>query len=149
MVELLEQLNYWHWLGLGAVLLIFELFGAGAYLLWVGLAAVIVGVIKYFVPELSWEWQFIIFAVDSLAVTYAWWLYQKKNPKKTDEPTLNLRVNSYIGRKFKLKHPIIDGQGKLNIDDCMWIISGEDMPAKTVVKIVGVNDMILLVEKAV
>ena len=40
----LQQLSFWDWLALGTVLLILEVFGAGGYLLWIGLAAAAVGV---------------------------------------------------------------------------------------------------------
>ena len=42
MWEFLQHLNYWDWLALGTVLLIREVFGAGGYLLWMGIAAGVV-----------------------------------------------------------------------------------------------------------
>ncbi|EJM76291.1 hypothetical protein PMI29_00105, partial [Pseudomonas sp. GM49] len=35
----LQHLSFWDWLALGTVLLILEVFGAGGYLLWIGMAA--------------------------------------------------------------------------------------------------------------
>ena len=39
MWDSLQHLSYWNWLALGTVLLILEIFGAGGYLLWIGMAA--------------------------------------------------------------------------------------------------------------
>lgn len=44
---------HWFWLTLGGLLLAAEMLGTSGYLLWSGLAAVIVGLIEWFVP-VSW-----------------------------------------------------------------------------------------------
>ena len=38
-MEYLQHLSFWDWLAFGTVLLILEVFGAGGYLLWIGVAA--------------------------------------------------------------------------------------------------------------
>lgn len=43
MWDFLLHLSFWDWLALGTVLLILEVFGAGGYLLWMGIAAAAVG----------------------------------------------------------------------------------------------------------
>ena len=63
MWEFLQDLNFWDWLALGTVLLILEVFGAGGYLLWVGLAALIVGGLTFLAPELPWTLQLPLFGV--------------------------------------------------------------------------------------
>ena len=44
----LQHLSFWDWLALGTVLLILEVFGAGGYLLWIGMAAAAVGVLDLY-----------------------------------------------------------------------------------------------------
>ena len=51
-MEYLQHLSFWDWLAFGTVLLILEVFGAGGYLLWIGLAAAGVGALVFFVPDL-------------------------------------------------------------------------------------------------
>ena len=46
----LQHLSFWDWLALGTVLLILEVFGAGGYLLWIGMAAASVGVLTFLMP---------------------------------------------------------------------------------------------------
>lgn len=43
MVELLEQVNHWHWLAFGLALLALELIGTAGYFLWIGISAMLVG----------------------------------------------------------------------------------------------------------
>ncbi len=57
MWDFLLHLSFWDWLALGTVLLILEVFGAGGYLLWMGIAAAAVGVISSSFPPLGLEWQ--------------------------------------------------------------------------------------------
>src|SRR5690606_32742806 len=59
MMAYLQHLSFWDWLAFGTVLLILEVFGAGGYLLWIGVAAAVVGVLTYLFPELPWAWQFL------------------------------------------------------------------------------------------
>lgn len=41
---------HWFWLTLGGLLLAAEMLGTSGYLLWSGLAAVMVGIIEWFIP---------------------------------------------------------------------------------------------------
>ena len=51
MITYLHNLSFEHWLALATLLLIFEVFGAGGYLLWVGLMAVAVGAVVSCFPS--------------------------------------------------------------------------------------------------
>ena len=52
----------------------------------------------------------------------------------------------YVGRSFTLKEPIVDGRGKLAIEDTVWEIEGPDLAAGTRVKVTAVSGMSLIVE---
>ncbi len=65
-----------------------------------------------------------------------------------DNPYLNRRQLGYIGRTFTLKEPIIDGRGKLAIEDTVWEIEGPELGAGTRVKVTAVRNMSLIVEPA-
>jgi len=143
---MLSQLTYWHWFILGALLIILEVFAPGAFLLWIGIAAGVVGVILYAVPTLGWEYQVIIFSVVSVGSIVAWKRYRKANPEVTDEPTLNRRGSQYVGRTFTLDNPIVNGVGKIRVDDSTWKIEGEDCAAGTKIKVIGIENTVLRVE---
>ena len=145
---MLEQLTYWHWFILAALLIILEVFAPGAFMLWIGIAAGVVGTVLYFVPSMTWEYQLMLFSIASVGSIVAWRSYRSNNPITTDEPTLNRRGSQYIGRTFTLDEPIANGIGKIRVDDSTWKIEGTDCPAGSKVKVVGIDNTVLKVEAA-
>jgi hypothetical protein len=73
--------------------------------------------------------------------------YQKSHPTRTDQPELNRRSRQYIGRTFTLEEPIVNGVGKLHVDDTTWRIVGENLPAGQNIIVIGVDGILLKVEK--
>jgi membrane protein implicated in regulation of membrane protease activity len=143
---MLQHLTYWHWFILAAILIILEVFAPGAFMLWIGIAAGVVGAVLYFVPTLTWEYQFILFSIASVGSILAWRAWRQAHPVITDEPTLNRRGSQYIGRVFTLDAPIINGIGKIRVDDSTWKIEGADCPAGTKVKVAGIENTVLKVK---
>ena len=140
-------LDYWHWWALGLALVIVELAAPGVFFLWLGIAAGVVGFLVLVVPDLSWQVQVFAFAVLSMAsVAIGRWLI-KRYPIHTDEPRLNRRGEQYVGRVFTLDQPIVNRQGKIGVDDSTWKIEGKDCPAGTNVRVVGVDGVVLKVER--
>ena len=142
----MEELLYWHWWIAGLVLLVLEmLLPTGFVLLWIGASAIIVGALSWLLP-LSWPIQLVLFGVLSAASFFLWRHYRPVE-KPTDRPTLNRRGHSYVGRTFTLADPIVNGVGKLRVDDSQWRITGPDVPAGTQVQVVQADGATLLVEK--
>lgn len=146
---MLEQLTYWHWLILAALLIILEVFAPGAFLLWIGVAAGVVGAALYVAPDMAWEYQLLLFSVAAVGSILLWRSYGSRHPVRSDEPTLNRRGAQYIGRVFTLDTPIVDGIGKIRVDDSTWKIAGTDCPIGTKVKVVGIENTVLRVEMLV
>ena len=98
---------------------------------------------------LDWKVQLIVFAVSAVAVALGWRAYRKRRPAaETDQPALNRRGTQYVDRHFTLEEPIVNGQGKLRIDDTIWKIQGEDLPEGTKVRVAGVDGTLLRIERA-
>lgn len=72
MITYLHNLSFEHWLALATLLLIFEVFGAGGYLLWVGLMAVAVGAVVFLLPGLHWAWQLMLFGMLAILSALLW-----------------------------------------------------------------------------
>jgi membrane protein implicated in regulation of membrane protease activity len=144
-MELLNNLDYWHWFILAVVLVILEVFSPGVFFIWMGLAAGIVGGILLAFPELDWQYQLLSFALFSVTDILAARLILQRHPIKTDQPNLNRRGEQYTGRTFTLEEPIINGEGKIRVDDSTWKIRGRDCPAGTQVKVAGVDGVVLLI----
>jgi len=145
-MDILTQLNSWHWGIIAVILIILEVFAPGAFMIWLGIAAAVVSVVMLAFPDITWQTQFIIFAVLSVASIYAWRLYARKNPPTSDQPTLNMRGEQYVNRTFTLEEPVVNGQGKIKVDDSTWKIEGSDCESGTKVRVTGVDGVVLKVE---
>lgn len=147
-MEYLQHLSFWDWLAFGTVLLILEVFGAGGYLLWIGLAAAAVGLLTYLLPDLPWAWQFFAFALLSLLTAVFWWRRQRSAAKPSDVPGLNRRGSEFIGRTFVLHEAIVGGRGKIKAGDTLWLVTGPELPAGREVRVIGQDGVLLKVEAA-
>ena len=139
------ELQFWYWWILGFGLLIAELLlPTGFVLVWIGAGALIVGVLAFLFP-IGWEWQATLFGVLSVASFFVWHRYR---PAATEsgQPTLNRRGHSYVGRVFTLTTPIVNGVGKLHVDDSQWRITGADAPAGAQVRVAAADGNTLKVE---
>ncbi|MFB3117068.1 MAG: NfeD family protein [Gammaproteobacteria bacterium] len=145
-MDWINDIIYWHWLILAVVLIILEILMPGAYFLWMGVSAAIVGGAMFVFPQMPILVQVLIFAVLSVITVVMYKSYRKKNPLVTDEPALNRRGEQYIGRTFTLEEPIVNGEGKIIVDDTTWKVAGMDMSAGMIVRVVSVEGSTLKVE---
>ncbi len=143
----IEQIQFWHWLIAAVLLITLEMVVLPAvYFLWMGIAAGIVGVLMMAMPGLPFMAQIIVFTVISVVSLVVHKRYLKSNPPLTDEPTLNRRGEQYVGRVFTLEEPIVNGVGKIKVDDSIWKVMGEDMADGGKVKVTGVDGTVFKVE---
>lgn len=150
-LPLLGKIVFWHWWALGFLLLIVESLAPGAFFLWMGVSAGIVGAILAFAPEMGWHLQIVIFAVFSVASIAGWRVYLQKHPTLSDEPLLNRRGAQYVGRVVELTEDMAMGRGKVSVDDTIWRVvcdDGIDLPAGRRVKVVAIEGTTLKVEPA-
>lgn len=125
----MEALVYWHWIVLGLILIVLEIMLPGFILLWFGVAAIVMGFILWLIPGISWEMQILMVAVMSLGSIFAWRKLRKGSKDDDPETTfLNQRGKNLIGRKTVLIEAIVDGVGKIQIDDTFWRVIGNDLP---------------------
>ena len=146
MWDTLQHLSYWNWLAIGTLLLILEVFGAGGYLLWIGLAAASVGLLTFIFPGLPWAAQFILFGLLSVLTAVFWWKRQRSAAKPSDQPGLNQRGSELMGRSFVLHEAIHEGRGKIKAGDSLWLVSGPNLPTGSQVRVVGQDGVVLRVE---
>lgn len=141
----MPELDTWHWLALGLALMVLEMLAPSTYFLWMGLAAMGVGVLLWLMPTLSPDVQLILFALLSILAIVLGRRYLKRHPIETDRPTLNVRGAQAIGRTLTLDSPIVNGVGRAHMDDTLWRVLGPDLPAGTRVEVIGVEGTALRV----
>ena len=141
------SLGPWAWIIAGAILLALELAVPGAFMMWLGLAAVMVGAISFLV-DWSWQWQCVAFAVLALASVPLWRRFALKVEPQSEAPMLKRRNQALIGRVFTLEQPIVDGIGTVRIDDTVWRVNGPDRPRGSRVRVTRADGATLAVEPA-
>lgn len=145
LMDVIATLGKWNWLVLAAVFFVIELLAPGAFMLWLGLSALLVGVISLFV-DWPWQYQLVAFAVFALASLPIWRRLARRVEKEGDQPFLNRRADAFIGREFTLEKPIVAGTGTVKVDDSIWRLSGPDCPGGSRVKVVRADAATLVVE---
>ena len=145
-MEWLEQIEFWHWWVLAAVLMAVEVFAPTTLFLWMGISAGAVGLLVLVANDIGWEIQILLFAVISVVSVVAWRQYARLHPASSDDPLLNRRAEQCVGRLFSLEEPIVNGRGRVKVDGVFWKIEGDDLEAGNRVKVVGTDGVILKVE---
>jgi membrane protein implicated in regulation of membrane protease activity len=141
----IAELGPWHWFLLAIALIVLEVLTPTAFFMWLAVAAGLVGLVLAVFSDLDWQIQLLLFALLSVLSLVVGRHFLKRHPIASDEPLLNKRGHQYIGRVFTLDQPIVNGVGKLRVDDTTWKIAGEDCPPGTRVTVTGVDGVVLLV----
>ncbi|MEH0387501.1 NfeD family protein [Vibrio mimicus] len=146
MIELLSQLNFWHWLAFGLILLAAELLGTAGYFLWLGLSALLVGLLLTVMP-MGWQLQWLAFASFSLVTTWLWWRRQFNQDKKQDaERDLNQKDKQLIGRVIQIPEDTPAGEFQISLGDTRWTARCEqDLEQGSRVSVIAVDGIILIV----
>jgi inner membrane protein len=138
--------NYGWWL-LALVLIGAEMIAPGYFLLWIGVAAGVMGVITLIAPSLPAIAQALIFALLSIGACGVYWKFIRPHAEqRNDQPLLNRRGQKLVGQRFVLIEPIVNGRGKVRVGDGSWLAEGPDMPAGAEVEVIAVDGTSLRVK---
>jgi membrane protein implicated in regulation of membrane protease activity len=148
MIDVIRSLGAWSWIILGGILLAVELIAPGTFVLWLGVSAILVGVIS-FVIDWNWQEQGVAFVILAVASLVMWWrlIRPARRDTDSDQPFLNQRAHGFVGRVFTLEKPIVDGAGTVRIGDSVWRVTGPDCAAGSRVRIARAEGATLFVER--
>ena len=138
---------HWAWLALGVLLAAAEIVAPGFFLIWLGFAAIVTGLIAWVVP-LGIPAQLGIFAMLSFVALYGARRWLKANPITTTDPYLNQRAGRLIGEVLVVTQAIEDGRGRAKVGDGEWPVRGPDVAEGAKVRVVSADGGILVVEAA-
>ncbi|TSE02711.1 NfeD family protein [Mesorhizobium intechi] len=141
--RIISELGPWNWMVLGFVLLVVEVIAPGFFMLWIGIAALIIGAVSLLIWDAAiWSWQVQVLAFLALSLVSAF--VGKKlmggRDQPTDQPLLNRRGAQMVGRMATLAEPIKDGRGRIKLGDTLWRVAGPDLPAGTQVRVTSAAD---------
>ncbi|MCB1507457.1 MAG: NfeD family protein [Hyphomicrobiaceae bacterium] len=145
--ELVNALGSWSWFVLGLVLLGLEVVVSGTFLLWFGLAALVVGSVALMV-DLGWQVELVAFGVLSIVFLVLGRRFMKARVREEVDPApgLNMRGARHIGHTLTLSEPLTGGEGRTKIGDTLWRIAGPDLAEGVKVKVVSAEGALLHVE---
>src|SRR5438105_13226297 len=105
MSDMFATLGTWNWLIFGVVLMALELLAPGVFLFWLGLAALLVGLLSFaFHP--AWQMQILMFAIFAACAVPLWRRMARNNTSASkSNPILNERADALGGRVVTLEKP--------------------------------------------
>ncbi len=145
--HLVALLGGWSWWVLGLILLGAEVLLPGFYFLWFGVAAILIGVSALLI-DWPWQLQVLGFVVLSVITALIGRRFAGAANGESADPQLNLRASRLQGRTFVLSEPIVEGRGRVSVDDTVWQVRGPDAPAGARIKVSGADGTVLIVTSA-
>ena len=124
------ELVYWHWIVLGIVLMLAEIFIGSLFIFWFGAAAVVVGLSLTIAPSISASTQLIFWTLLSLVFAVAWFRFLK--PLSKDVTKAGLSREALIGEIGQvLSVPNGDKRGMVRFPAPLlgsdeWLIMSQD-----------------------
>jgi len=89
------DLQYWHWLVFGMILIIAEVFIPSFTIFWFGLGALAVGGLLWIVPAMSLTAQVLLWTLFSSLLTAFWFLVMK--PRMQDKTRAGMSREALLG----------------------------------------------------
>ena len=150
MIEFPEVISFWHWLAFGVLVMLVEVLVPGVIFLWLGIAAVVAGLVLAAIPSMSWEIQVVLFAVLSVVSIFLGRRIVSARQAPTDHPTLNQRGRNLLGTHYTLDTATSGGRGRVRIGDTVWRFTvrpaGTELAQGTRITVVDVDGTTLVVE---
>lgn len=146
-------LLYWHWIVVGIVLMLAEIFVGTFFIFWFGAAAVVIGLFLLPFPGIGIAAQVVSWGVLSTLFAIAWFRFMK--PLSTDKTKAGLSRESLLGEIGQvLSAPNGDKRGTVRFpapilgSDEWQIISQDSLNPGDRVSVIDVSGNSLIVTKA-
>lgn len=146
------DIAYWHWVVFGVVLVLSEIALSTFFILWFGVAAIIMGVILLIWPALDINWQIFIWTLLSVILAILWFKYLK--PLSVDRTKAGLSREAVVGEVgFVIQVPHDDRRGVMRFsvpvlgDDEWQIMSTDELSEGERVQVREVSGNTLIVKK--
>ena len=147
------ELLYWHWIVLGFILMLSEIFIGSFFIFWFGASALSVGVAMLAIPTMSEAAQIIIWAFASLMFALGWFKFVK--PLSRDNTTAGLSREALLGQIGQVLDPpngekfgMLRFPAPLLGSDEWLIISQDELTAGDRVSVIDLSGNSLIVTKA-
>lgn len=152
MIEWLDShIVYWHWVVLGLILAATEIFIPAFFMLWLGISAIIVGVLLSII-DISFSNQLLIWIILSVACLVAWFKYI--TPMMRDKSLSGMAMEKLLGQEGTVtEYNQVTNRGRIKFpapivgsDEWEIIGNGDMIPGDRAV-IVEISGNSLIVKK--
>ena len=139
----------WLWIIGGLVLCAAELVAPGTFLIFVGLAAIAVGLVNFAI-DLPVFWDLLIGSGLALLFALAGRRFYGGVEERPGQARLNARGQELVGQVFTTEGEMRDGIGHVRVGDSVWRVTGPHVKSGTRVRVTGFasDGVTLLVERA-
>ncbi|MDR1423831.1 MAG: NfeD family protein [Azoarcus sp.] len=143
---------WWHWIVGGIVLVVLELVLPSFFIIWFGLAALLVGLLTLIAPGTPLAAQLFLWAAASAALTVLWFRVFRRINDKTRRSAATRDVIGEAGVLVQAVTPSARGKVRfqrpiLGADE--WLCAADsEIAAGTRVKIVSVEGRFVKIERA-
>lgn len=145
-MDWLNELDpHWSWLAIGLVLAALEMAIPGVFLIWMAAAAIVTGLVTWFVP-IGLPLQVVLFAVLAMVSVFAGKRWLRSNPIEGADPMMNDRGARLVGDTVLVTSVIQGGSGRVKHGDSEWLAKGPDAEPGTRMRVAGHDGTVLLVE---
>ena len=135
------------WLIAAVALGIAELAAPGLFLIFLAIAAAITGVALLALPALPIAIQLVSFAAWSGVAVVVGRRWYRDYPIASSDVLLNDRAARLVGTIVIVEAPIVDGEGRVKVGDGGWPARGPDAAIGERLRVVAVEDGVLLTER--
>lgn len=146
------QLEWWHWIVGGIVLILAELAIPSFFVVWFGLGALLVGLLALTLPDLSLTTQVATWTLASLAMVFLWFRVFRPNAHKTRVGMAEGEVIGEIGLMVSAVAPFERGKVRFQrplLGSEEWAcLADAPIAAGERVKVVAVEGSFLKISKA-
>ena len=134
------------WLVAAVALGIAELAAPGIFLVFLAIAAAVTGVVLLALPGLPVMLQLLSFAAWSAVAVLIGRRWYADYPVESADALLNDRAARLVGGQVTVATAIVDGHGRVTIGDGSWPARGPDAPVGARLRVVAVEDGVVLVD---
>lgn len=150
-MDAVAALQPWHWVVFGVVLVLSELLLATFFILWFGVAAIVVGVILLAFPAMPLTGQILLWTLLSALLAFAWFKYLR--PLSVDRTKAGMSKEAILGEVGQvISVPSGERRGQLRfpvpiLGEAEWAIITQDEVAEgDRVRVIDVAGNALVVE---
>ncbi len=119
-------------------------FSKTRFLIWLGIASAIMGILILISPKLFISWQMIL--IPLIAIVGPWLMdFFRESSQEAKETIESYDGRELIGKAFVLKNDIVGGVLEMTIQGETWEIKGEDLSRGSRVRVVAVSEKTLFI----